>query len=457
MRTLDAAMPNEQAATLGEIARTAGGQRAAVGDAIDRGLILRRMLEEAGFGLVRLGEADPGVPRSGVPDFWLCKTCGCLWRDNHDAGQYPNTAICDGSVSLGAKQTSCAKCEANTLPPITEPLYRVAVPRSGDSTTEKLYTARKLSAGEITISTVDGEVRLRVTDAQALRIASDILELVPRDDAAGAPLNIEQAKYDLARMSMDEAPLVFRRYLEKAIAELETLRTAQSAEARSGVAPLDLEPIRQRERAATPTPWTAGWSGDPDDQGKDDAGPIDIVSTWRGGVARCSPSPTGHASTWDQVEANAAFIAHARQDIPALLAEIDRLRALSSELLARYSLALRDGKPALVNDSNGLWCSYRQAAQRIVAAEVVSSSGATPQEWLPIETIPEKGPVLVASGDLIWIACHPKRTLAQRRAGGGPTHWLPLPQPPGTVRASSGVAPMSTNPEPAWRLKCPWL
>ncbi len=48
------------------------------------------------------------------PDFWCCRTCGCLWRDNHD-----------GTVSLGsAKQTSCGDCERKPTPEACEPLFR---------------------------------------------------------------------------------------------------------------------------------------------------------------------------------------------------------------------------------------------------------------------------------------------------------------------------------------------
>lgn len=53
---LDATMSNDLAYQLGEIARVVGGLRSPeVGDSIDRGLILRRELAEAGFDLVRRG------------------------------------------------------------------------------------------------------------------------------------------------------------------------------------------------------------------------------------------------------------------------------------------------------------------------------------------------------------------------------------------------------------------
>lgn len=47
---LTSLMPNTAAWKLGEVARAAGDpERKDVGDLIDRGLILRRLLEEAGF------------------------------------------------------------------------------------------------------------------------------------------------------------------------------------------------------------------------------------------------------------------------------------------------------------------------------------------------------------------------------------------------------------------------
>lgn len=52
---LTAAMDNVIASRLGQIATQAGKpDRKDVGDSIDRGLILRRLLEEAGYGIVKL-------------------------------------------------------------------------------------------------------------------------------------------------------------------------------------------------------------------------------------------------------------------------------------------------------------------------------------------------------------------------------------------------------------------
>lgn len=50
------------------------------------------------------------------PDFWRCRTCGCVWRDNHD-----------GTVSLSSvKQTSCDMCEHAPTAHACDPLYGAA-------------------------------------------------------------------------------------------------------------------------------------------------------------------------------------------------------------------------------------------------------------------------------------------------------------------------------------------
>lgn len=81
---------------------------------------------------------------------------------------------------------------------------------------------------------------------------------------------------------------------------------------------LDLEAIRARVTAATRGPWHAeyfGKRGYPQRIGTDDA--TVVAETFDGGGGPA---------------ANAEFIAHARQDIPALLAEVQRLR----DALAAY-------------------------------------------------------------------------------------------------------------------------
>lgn len=90
--------------------------------------------------------------------------------------------------------------------------------------------------------------------------------------------------------------------------------------------PLDLEPIKARLAEATPGPWAAGWSGDPDADGPDAAAPLNVISWNRGEVADLAPHPGCHASTWEQVLRNAELIAHAPSDLQALIAEVERLR-----------------------------------------------------------------------------------------------------------------------------------
>ena len=91
----------------------------------------------------------------------------------------------------------------------------------------------------------------------------------------------------------------------------------------------------------TPGPWIAGWSGDPDTQGADKAGPINVVSVGRGAVAECRPIPSGHASTWEVVEANARLIAKAPEMLDLLRECVrpfrpavvhDTIRALLAEI-----------------------------------------------------------------------------------------------------------------------------
>lgn len=74
--------------------------------------------------------------------------------------------------------------------------------------------------------------------------------------------------------------------------------------------PERLAEIREREQAATPGPWTAHeeWPG----------------SVFHGGDTNLLPIAR---TTGRMAEANERFIAHAREDVPALLAELDRVRA----------------------------------------------------------------------------------------------------------------------------------
>lgn len=80
-----------------------------------------------------------------------------------------------------------------------------------------------------------------------------------------------------------------------------------------------LEAIRQRAEKATAGPWTCTDSSVESKYAK---------SYWWGGEDNevCSLSDGGEYIENLNAEADAKFIAHARQDIPDLLAEVERLR-----------------------------------------------------------------------------------------------------------------------------------
>jgi len=86
------------------------------------------------------------------------------------------------------------------------------------------------------------------------------------------------------------------------------------------VTPERLKEIEGRARAATAGPW--GVEQD------------DLMWQLFGGdgmmalqLAKCPKSGTPYAEYWPN-EADSSFIAHARTDVPALVAEVERLRAI---------------------------------------------------------------------------------------------------------------------------------
>ena len=95
--------------------------------------------------------------------------------------------------------------------------------------------------------------------------------------------------------------------------------------------PLDLEAIKAREKAASPGPWECeprdcGFS--PDYGGKKVA--QDTALAW-GDDNHLQAHLSGPKEPWgrgDFTVRDAWFIANARQDIPALIAEVERLREI---------------------------------------------------------------------------------------------------------------------------------
>lgn len=89
-----------------------------------------------------------------------------------------------------------------------------------------------------------------------------------------------------------------------------------------------LDTIRERADAATPGPWKVAWDGENDPDGAWSA-----EWPW---LIRQDIYPGKSVANLAEVEAStedAEFIAHARTDIPALLAHIDALHTLLGNLV----------------------------------------------------------------------------------------------------------------------------
>ncbi|MCW2529343.1 MAG: hypothetical protein JWM76_4203, partial [Pseudonocardiales bacterium] len=83
---------------------------------------------------------------------------------------------------------------------------------------------------------------------------------------------------------------------------------------------LDLDAIRARVDAATEGPWRrAGWCAVESEH------ECSNTHTCRGIAVTNGMGPAPYEQWRDQELADAEFIAHARTDVPALLAEVERL------------------------------------------------------------------------------------------------------------------------------------
>jgi hypothetical protein len=94
---------------------------------------------------------------------------------------------------------------------------------------------------------------------------------------------------------------------------------------------VDLEAIKERAAKATPGPWThpGAWDGQAPNRRlrvllSQGPGILATVGTRPNG----EPMREGREQRLQAAHATAKFIAHAREDIPALVAEVERLRGL---------------------------------------------------------------------------------------------------------------------------------
>jgi len=145
---------------------------------------------------------------------------------------------------------------------------------------------------------------------------------------------------------------------------------------------LDLDPIRQREQAATEGPW--GWF--------DGSDYTDVVADYQStgpGSYQCRQQVARVEADWyfdnpqhedqdeddasEQACADADFIAHARQDVPALLAEIERLRAqlaASRDHVLTEAAAMLRSAPVAAHETDGV----------DAAADLLLAARTAPQE-----------------------------------------------------------------------------
>lgn len=104
---------------------------------------------------------------------------------------------------------------------------------------------------------------------------------------------------------------------------------------------LDLEAIKARCEAASPPPWQAG---------RDHAGPREHIRNGAGvlfGISEWWTIRTGRHKV-RQYQADVAFVTHARQDVPALVVEVERLRGIieAASDMTLYAWESEDGAAA---------------------------------------------------------------------------------------------------------------
>ncbi|UOR07187.1 hypothetical protein MUN82_08830 [Hymenobacter aerilatus] len=130
-----------------------------------------------------------------------------------------------------------------------------------------------------------------------------------------------------------------------------------------------IEEIKKREQAATPKPW---WSGHLHNGEHPCNCPYILDEGYMGGIAevyvdngKCVGEGGNDAPPLAEAQANQLFIAHARQDIPDLLAELDHRQEQTRQVL--QGLLNTEAHP---NDDFGMIKAWFDDAIRAAAQQL---------------------------------------------------------------------------------------
>lgn len=128
---------------------------------------------------------------------------------------------------------------------------------------------------------------------------------------------------------------------------------------------IDVDAIRERLAAASPGPWR---TGDRDPEYGDVMHPHELIIGHKQAMVELEPGKNGAA--------DAAFIAAARQDVPALLAEVDRLRAELDEIGAMQVIEHEGCRLRIISSAlHDRLCNRRVATPQGTEPEVLGCAG----------------------------------------------------------------------------------
>lgn len=206
-----------------------------------------------------------------------------------------------------------------------------------------------------------------------------------------------------------------------------------------------LAEIRLRCDAATEGPWEVAWK-------------TDFIWQLDGDGDRFEPIAEAHYAEGNHHN-NATFIAHARADIPALLAEVERLREECHDAKAErahYGDIVTSRLGALENENERLKANLERCEQQcdalsedsfyvadtmkkndelLAEIERLREELAT-RQWASVvdRMPPNKAPVIMATFwggvfDGLWDADAGEWYMGTTRMP-SITHWMPLPEPP---------------------------